>query len=317
MKKMKKFFAVLLAAIICFSTATTSFAATTKIEGIIPGTKETYEYVESAHISIPESDWVFTFENLTAIAGYTEKTHPDFSRNEPIPTYRFTILGNAGGFSIDNDAWIVCHYIAEEIASFDGDLAYEANSFETFSLPYGCTKGYRTYQVAVKETSESDSIVACVEICFGEYIEKDYVEGVYVDNNLLLSSYYNTVDVDNFIINLDNNIAITLNIQPPSTTTIRNNDGIVLHANIEGNAPEGSYIVWTSNNNNFSEDADGNELEIIAKNKGYTTFTAILYDVDGNELVRDSIEMYSKSGFFDKIGGFFRSLFGGTKIYEN
>lgn len=113
------------------------------------------------------------------------------------------------------------------------------------------------------------------------------------------------------------NYKYIFSIQPPSTTTIRNNDGIILHANIEGNVPEGSYIVWTSNNNNFSEDADGNELEIIAKNKGYTTFTATLYDVNRNELARDSIEMYSKSGFFDKIGGFFRSLFGLDKIYEN
>ena len=105
-------------------------------------------------------------------------------------------------------------------------------------------------------------------------------------------------------------------IQDPSRTEIRNKDGIILHANVEG-APAGSYVVWTSNNSNFDEDADGNNLTIIAKNKGWTTFTATLYDADGNVLGTDSVEMYSKSGFFDKIGGFFRSLFGGTKIYEN
>lgn len=105
-------------------------------------------------------------------------------------------------------------------------------------------------------------------------------------------------------------------IQEPSRTEIRNKDGIILHAVVDGTAPDGSYVRWESSNGNFDKDADGNNLEIIAKNKGYTTFTAILCDADGNELARDSVEMYSKSGFFDKIGGFFRSLFGATKVYE-
>lgn len=105
-------------------------------------------------------------------------------------------------------------------------------------------------------------------------------------------------------------------VQSPSRTEIRNKDGIILHAVVDGTAPTDSYVKWESSNGNFDEDADGSKLEIIAKNKGYTTFTAILCDADGNELARDSVEMYSKSGFFDKIGGFFRSLFGITKIYD-
>ena len=109
----------------------------------------------------------------------------------------------------------------------------------------------------------------------------------------------------------------SFSIQSPSRTEIRNKDGIILHANVEGNAPNGSYVKWESSNSYFDTSADGSNLKIIAKNKGYTTFTAILCDADGNELARDSVEMYSKSGFFDKIGGFFRSLFGTTKIYEN
>ena len=109
----------------------------------------------------------------------------------------------------------------------------------------------------------------------------------------------------------------TFSIQEPSRTEIRNKDGIVLHANVEGTAPNGSYVRWESSNGNFDKSADGSNLKIIAKNKGYTTFTAILCDADGNELARDTVDMYSKSGFFDKIGGFFRSLFGSTKIYDN
>ena len=106
-------------------------------------------------------------------------------------------------------------------------------------------------------------------------------------------------------------------IQEPSITEIRNKDGIVLHANIEGNVPDGSYVVWESSNDNFCEVVDGNKLEIIAENKGYTTFKATLYDINGNVLASETIEMYSKSGFFDKIGGFFRSIFGLTIIHEN
>ena len=108
-------------------------------------------------------------------------------------------------------------------------------------------------------------------------------------------------------------------VKEPSITKIRNKDGIILHAEIEGNRPEGSYVEWTVDNGNFDKTAmnNGDELRVIANNKGYTTFTATLYDADGNELAKDTVELYSQSGFFDKIGGFFRSLFGTTKIHEN
>ena len=107
-------------------------------------------------------------------------------------------------------------------------------------------------------------------------------------------------------------------IKTPSQTIIRNKDGIILHAEIEGNTPEGSYVEWASSNGNFDETVmnEGNSLRVIANKKGYTTFTATLYDADGNALATESVELYSKSGFFDKIGGFFRSIFGSTKIHE-
>ncbi|MBQ8767620.1 MAG: leucine-rich repeat protein, partial [Clostridia bacterium] len=108
-------------------------------------------------------------------------------------------------------------------------------------------------------------------------------------------------------------------IKEPSITTIRHLDGIVLHANIEGNLPDGAYIKWTADNKNFDmeESADGRTLTITSKNDGDTTFYAIVYDADGEVITSDSITMTSKAGFFDKIGSFFRSLFGSTKIYEN
>lgn len=58
-------------------------------------------------------------------------------------------------------------------------------------------------------------------------------------------------------------------------------------------------------------------MQIIPKNKGYTTFTVKLIDAEGYTLAEDSIEMYSKAGFFDKIVGLFRSLFGLDKVFDN
>ena len=82
--------------------------------------------------------------------------------------------------------------------------------------------------------------------------------------------------------------------------------------------PKGSYIVWKYKNSNFDVEEAENGMKLIAtaENKGWTVFTATLYDVDGNVLATDSVELYSKSGLFDKIGSFFRALFGATKIYD-
>ena len=109
----------------------------------------------------------------------------------------------------------------------------------------------------------------------------------------------------------------TFSIQTPSRTEIRNKDGIILHTNIDGELPEGARVEWSWDNSKFDvEKNDDGTLTIIAENNGYTTFTATVYNADGTVLATDSIEMRSKSGFFDKIGGFFRSLFGSDKIYE-
>ncbi len=111
---------------------------------------------------------------------------------------------------------------------------------------------------------------------------------------------------------------LDFSIKEPSEKEIRCKDGIVLHVNVEGGIPKGAKIVWTADNEKFTtEEIDEDSLQIISNNKGYTIFTATLVDADGNVLATDSIEMYSKAGFFDKIGGFFRSIFKTTKIYEN
>ena len=109
-----------------------------------------------------------------------------------------------------------------------------------------------------------------------------------------------------------------LNMRTPSTTTIRYKDGIVLHADALKTLPSGSKIVWTASNGNFKTTAsdDGKSLTIVSESKGDTVFTATLYNSRNVEIDSVSVEMTSKAGFFDKIGGFFRSLFGTTKIYS-
>ena len=108
-------------------------------------------------------------------------------------------------------------------------------------------------------------------------------------------------------------------IQSPSRTEIRHKDGIKLHTKVEGNAPDGSYVKWTASNGKFKTEEinNGNSLKIVSDKNGKTTFTATLYSAVGEVLATDSIEMKSKAGFFDKIGSFFRSIFGGTKIHES
>ena len=58
------------------------------------------------------------------------------------------------------------------------------------------------------------------------------------------------------------------------------------------------------------------DLTIVSKKKGTTVFTASIVDSDGTVVSYASIEMESKAGFFDRIGGFFRKLFGTNVIYD-
>ncbi len=110
----------------------------------------------------------------------------------------------------------------------------------------------------------------------------------------------------------------TFSIQEPSRTTIRCKDGIVLHTNLDGHYPPGLRIEWVANNSKFRTTlTENNTFTITSEDDGYTTFTANLIDASGKVVATDTVEMRSKAGFGDKIGGFFRSLFGATKIYEN
>ena len=107
-------------------------------------------------------------------------------------------------------------------------------------------------------------------------------------------------------------------IPAPSRTTINYGDSIVLHID-EALIPEGGYVVWTADNNNFvlAPSSDGKSCVIKSDKSGSTTITATVYDADGNEISSDAQTMLSKAGFFQKIIAFFRSLLGLIKNYPN
>ena len=145
-------------------------------------------------------------------------------------------------------------------------------------------------------------------------------DGTLTDMNAYRQGSHMVFETDHFslyVIVEETNYSFS--IQTPSITKIRHKDGIKLHTKLEGAAPDGSYVKWTASNDNFKTEEinDGGSLKIISAKNGKTTFTAILYSADHKVLATDTIEMNSKAGFFDKIGSFFRSLFGGTKIHES
>ncbi len=108
-----------------------------------------------------------------------------------------------------------------------------------------------------------------------------------------------------------------MKIRIPSRTVIKYGDAIILHADLSEPLPEGAYIKWTADNGNFSytASADGTTCQITPAKKGNTTFTATVYDADGNEIQSDTQTMTSKAGFFRKICAFFKKLFGLLKVY--
>lgn len=108
-----------------------------------------------------------------------------------------------------------------------------------------------------------------------------------------------------------------MSIRNPSTTTISYGDSIVLHADLTEALPTGWYIEWTSDNGNFSYSvyADGTTCTISPSSSGDTTFTATVYDAEGNIVSTDEQVMTSKAGFFQKIIAFFKKLFGLLKTY--
>lgn len=117
--------------------------------------------------------------------------------------------------------------------------------------------------------------------------------------------------------NYDSSVVDPYLMPTPTESTISYGDSIVLHVD-PSKIPEGGYVEWYPSNENFnySVSADGTICTITPEKSGDTTFTAVVYDAEGNIVLTDEQTMTSKAGFFDKIIGFFKKLFGLTKIYD-
>lgn len=115
----------------------------------------------------------------------------------------------------------------------------------------------------------------------------------------------------------------TLTISKPSTTTINYGDGIYLRATVE-NLPDGAVVEWSASNGcfNWNVDEEGN-CTAVSNASGTTTFTAKVkladetyaLDENGDEL-KAEVTINSKAGFFQKLIGFFKGLFGLHKIHD-
>ncbi len=107
-------------------------------------------------------------------------------------------------------------------------------------------------------------------------------------------------------------------ISAPSVTTLNYGDTLILHADMNEALPSGWTIKWTANNRNFdyTVSSDSSTCTITPSKSGSTTFTATVYDENGNVISKDEQAMTSKAGFFDKIIAFFKKLFGLTKVIQ-
>lgn len=105
----------------------------------------------------------------------------------------------------------------------------------------------------------------------------------------------------------ENNASIS--IVEPSKKSVKYKDNLVLDVEITGEYTDGTYVEWSADNKNFKTTEMDDSLKITSDKSGYTTFTATLFDVDGNVLAWDTIEIQSKASFFDKIVWFFSNLF--------
>ncbi len=113
----------------------------------------------------------------------------------------------------------------------------------------------------------------------------------------------------------DSSVTDKLLVSTPSQTTVSYGDSIVLHMD-SSKIPEGGRVEWYPSNKNFSHSvsSDGTTCTITPSKSGDTTFTAVVYDAEGNIVSADEQKMTSKAGFFDKLIAFFKKLFGATKV---
>lgn len=140
-----------------------------------------------------------------------------------------------------------------------------------------------------------------------ERIQSEFIDGYLVFETTHFSYYAIVEEFDE-----------SVSIREPSRTEINYGDSIVLHSDVEV-LPDGWTIKWVADNDKFAYTVsdNGKICTISPSASGETTFTATVYDAQGNEVSSDEQTMTSKAGFFDKIIAFFKKIFGLTKNYSD
>ena len=83
-------------------------------------------------------------------------------------------------------------------------------------------------------------------------------------------------------------------INQPTQTTISYGDAIILHVDAS-KIPAGGRVEWSADNGNFNYSANGDTCRIDPNKSGSTTFTATIYDAQGNAVTKEEQVMTSKA----------------------
>lgn len=205
----------------------------------------------------------------------------------------------------------VCEFAQfEEIEQLNHDWEKEY----TIDAPSTCTaKGSKSYHCTRCEEKNDITVIPANGHSAGEWEIKTPATYLANGEEIKKCTICDVVLEERAIAKL---VSPAVNIKTPSTTTINYGDKIVLHAETSKALPNGWRIKWTADNSNFtySVSADASTCTISPELNGSTTFTATVYDENGNVMSTDTQKMTSKAGFFDKLSAFFRNLFGGAKI---
>lgn len=319
---MKKTLSVLLTLVMILSVitlgGTTTFAqdSLVRVPSTIPGTDTPYNYVENVTVKIPGTEVTFK------MTGVAETVYKRLNSNFGFPEYFFLFYETNGSAIINQDgSWMA----ASLRDGYYGD---------GIAINYPNGKIFSHFNVFVEEEEiETKTVFFETNIFSNNSCEysNDFAYGFNTSNNFPIAKTRfwfgngtwnfpyewlqacDKIDISELTVQDD----ATVNITEPSQTTINYKDGIVLNAETE-NIPNGAKVEWSADNDNFKlkKSDDNNTLTVISNKTGTTVFTATLYDADNNVLTEDTVELNSKAGFAQKISGFFKVLFGLTKIYD-
>lgn len=180
------------------------------------------------------------------------------------------------------------HYFNDElhIHSYSETVIEEATCTETGSLFFECECG-KTYAEEIPVTPHPEGTWGSDEL--GCIVKKCTACGTVVELT-----------------------ETTVNKNPqPAESEVNYGNSIVLNSGISGTLPEGAYIVWTASNENFDMEVseDGKTCTVTSVESGETTFTATVYDANGNVIEETTQTITSNAGVMEQIADFFGKIF--------